>query len=345
MDRKPFIHSPLHVFTIPRTQFRNGNEIVTYDERVYAHRIGNFGRKKLDAIAKARRKKTGRYEFSINSVKRFKRAANNLSLLCPRRFKLNPCTGRYQFHECTLLTLTIPQRAIVDGAEAMEKLINPFLHFLTRTAITSRGKGIDHYVWKIEKQRRGQLHIHIVTNDMIEIRQCRKRFNMLLQEAGYLEEHYERTGNYNPGNTTDVKPFSAERLAMYLTKELAKKEQNPEDITCKVWGCSEGLEEPYYTVDMSDYHQKKLEQLKKEQRFGMKTGDRWTIGWSPPGTFLPQEVLSPSELQAYEDRIRIIGGEIERPKPIVLEPVEETIAYAVPEPEKWVPLQINLFDD
>lgn len=324
------------------TQFRHGKELLIYDQKVYVNQFGNFGKRKLDSIAAARRDKNGKYNFSVNARKRFKRAVNNLSLLCKPKFKHNPYTKRYQRHEATLLTLTIPEVVIIDGRYYMDQVLLPFMDFLTRTATTSAGQGIKHYVWKIEKQKRGQLHFHLITDEMVDILQCRRRHNQLLNKAGLLKRHFERTGNFNPGNSTDVKSFGSDDIAWYLSKEFLKKVQNPEDLTCRTWGCSDGLEEPYFTIENTEEFEKKLRKIAKEKRVTTRSVEHATFIWSK-GEQLPEKLLSKDDLTNYEIRIQIIGGVIERPKPILMEDIPEVLDI-IQEPVGWVPVQLNLWD-
>lgn len=338
----------LNSITIPHTQFRNGSELLTYDKVEYFNTSKYFGKRLRDSIKRAREAKCGRYGFSKNAKKRFKRAANNLSLLSPRRWKHNPYTKRPQTHEVSFITLTIAQDEVLDGRFFMDNLLHPFLKWFSRYATTSNGKGVHNYIWKIElqaKRKTKQLHCHIITNDMVHWEEIRRKWNRLQSAAGCLG------GHRNP-NGTDIKSFKADRLALYLLKEIAKEEQNPVGLTCPMWGCSEGLEESYFQIELKHYHERKLNKLRRANKLKTKTGDHWTFNWLPAGMQAQTEILTEGELQQFEDRIRIMGGVIERPKPIVIEIVEEVPWFDLMQQKDILlqpetrppPLQINLFN-
>jgi hypothetical protein len=361
----------MQVFDIPITQFRSSHELMTYGERVYVTQTGLFNVKKRSSIENARAAKCGKYEFSVNAKKRFKRASNNLSLLCRKAWKHNPYSGRMQPHEATMLTFTVPQSETLDGREAMENLWKPFMKFITRYAKTdkmriaythkgpgsldvkhairsgSNGHGIRNYVWKTEKQKRGQLHWHLITDSMVDILECRRKWNRLLSRNGYFK-------GKAPSNSVDVVSFTAARVALYLAKELAKQEQNPVGLSCKVWGCSEGLEMPYFSLQLNSVHLKRLDKLKQQGRVKTKvdTDGRWMFHWLKEDCNAQTDLLSEAELNAFNQRILDIGAMAERalielPEPIVInEEVAElppaVIAFLNKPPPK--PIQPELFD-
>jgi hypothetical protein len=268
--------------------------------------------RKSVSMSRARAARAQGHSLTVGAKKRLRRALNNFSLLCPRKWKENPCTGRIQLHCATMLVLTIPCKRKLSGAEAAENLLTPFLDWMGRTAKTSHGKGIEHFVYKVEEQEKRdnkQLHYHIVTNEMVNVVEARKVWNNLMRKAGYLADYAREHYTYNVPNSVDVTAWEdSTALASYLIKEFSKSEQNPEGMDARVWGCSEGLETGYFTVLFTGQHRKRLDKLVKDKKVRVYAGERFAVATFQKGLCSFDLILNAREKELFEERVAHIKG-------------------------------------
>lgn len=172
-------------------------------------------------------------------------------------------------HRITFVTLTLAssQGEVSDKAIKSE-LLNHFI-------ISAKRKwGMNHYVWKAERQDNGNIHFHITTDVYIPYRELRNEWNRIQEKLGYVSEYrskfssmsYEqfkvysnRNGeipsqvikrryrdgcqaNWTNPNSTDVHAVrSISNLAAYMVKYMVKQSKEGEFIDGKVWDCSMSL--------------------------------------------------------------------------------------------------------
>lgn len=152
-------------------------------------------------------------------------------------------------YKLSLITLKLPAEQVHTDKEIKSKVLNRFLTDM-RTLF-----GWDNYVWKAELQKNGNIHFHIVIDRPLHYMIIRKYWNKALSKLGYIRAYqnkfaymgqsnyikynikrYGGTGlkwhkawlhgdktNWKDPNSTDVKTVtSADNVAAYLSKYLAK---------------------------------------------------------------------------------------------------------------------------
>lgn len=126
--------------------------------------------------------------------------------------------GRMLHHHLSFITLTIASLENLTASEAYTQLLAPFLQWLRDT------KKVKCYVWKCEKQKRGQIHYHIVIPDFIWHEEIRKKWNALQRKAGILENWAKQHGHYKPPSTEirEKKASEAKYMVKDIIKEMAK---------------------------------------------------------------------------------------------------------------------------
>ncbi len=134
------------------------------------------------------------------------------------------------------ITLTLPDTSTeVTDEQFKEKLVQPFL------AYCRKYYGLGNYVWKLEFQGNGKLHLHLVTETFIHHAKMRKCWNTILGHNGLLADFYLKFGHANP-NSTDVHSVKKiKNLAGYLAKYMSKQSEDLIKIKGRIWGCSEQL--------------------------------------------------------------------------------------------------------
>lgn len=116
-----------------------------------------------------------------------------------------------------------------------QKCLNVFLTFFRRHA------ELGNYLWKIEPQANGQLHVHLSTDQFLHYRKVREVWNSILQREGLLDQYFAKFGNYNP-NSTDIHSIkNGFDAAGYVAKYLSKNPNFATQYIGRIWGCSYGL--------------------------------------------------------------------------------------------------------
>jgi hypothetical protein len=100
---------------------------------------------------------------------------------------------------------------------------------------------LHNYVWSIEPQRNGQLHIHINTDTFIHLSDIRHYWNHYLRLEGLLEKYHSKFESYDP-NSTDVHSIKrSDDCVGHAAKYLAKNAIFSEAFNGNLWGCSRAL--------------------------------------------------------------------------------------------------------
>lgn len=175
-------------------------------------------------------------KLSHGARKRLKSSIELLIDISPKKWFTVPSTGkRFQF-QITFLTLTLsaPQGDITDKT-VVKTLLEPFLQTLRRKYKCKS------YVWRAEKQKNGNLHFHITTNQYIPYDTVRDDWNRCQNKLGLINQFSAKYGHSNP-NSTDIHSVRGVRdLARYMVKYMSKEVPESQIVTCKQWDCSKDL--------------------------------------------------------------------------------------------------------
>lgn len=175
-------------------------------------------------------------KLSHGARKRLKSSIELLIDISPKKWFTVPSTGkRFQF-QITFLTLTLSgsQEGINDKT-VVKTLLEPFLQTLRRKYKCKS------YVWRAEKQKNGNLHFHITTNQYIPYDTVRDDWNRCQNKLGFINQFSAKYGHSNP-NSTDIHSVRGVRdLARYMVKYMSKEVPESQIVTCKQWDCSKDL--------------------------------------------------------------------------------------------------------
>lgn len=191
--------------------------------------------------------------LSRKSISKMKNAVN--WLLCSAKDKMVFSRKRQSWFKFKInfVTLTLPDTSNeVSDENFKEKLVQPFLAYMRKF------HSLGNYVWKLEFQRNGKLHLHLATETFIHHEKIRKCWNTILGHNGLLLDFYNKFGHADP-NSTDVHSVKKVRnLAGYLAKYMSKQSEDLVKIKGRIWGCSEGLSRANTTrvfIDRNACHQ------------------------------------------------------------------------------------------
>lgn len=178
-------------------------------------------------------------------------------------------TGTTFKFKINFITLTLPNtEKIVDDIFFKDKLVKPYLNALRKYY------ELNNYVWKLEFQKNGKLHLHITTDTFIHYKTLRKQWNRVLEVNGLISDYTNKMSAmseneylemrskekkfnkdkaleaYKEGvacdwknpNTTDVHSVqNIENLAAYLMKYMSKQDEQLSKVKGRIWGCSQAL--------------------------------------------------------------------------------------------------------
>lgn len=113
----------------------------------------------------------------------------------------------YNF-KCSFITLTIPSVQKHPTGQIMKECFEPLLTLLRNHL------GMLNYVWKLEFQKNGNMHIHLLTDTYIDFFYIRSKWNEKLKTLGYIDDYqskmskmtlYEYLNNYSDGSPESTK--------------------------------------------------------------------------------------------------------------------------------------------
>jgi len=181
--------------------------------------------------------------FSPSARKRMLCALDVMILVNPARKVFNPIIKKEHTFQFSFITLTYSCSQIVDYKDSMKHL-EYFLKWL-RTQ-----QGAKFYVWRLEIQKRGQIHFHIVSEAFVRYDTMRDKWNNIQRAAGLILR------GENP-NSTDIKSaLSVSDVSAYCAKYMTKEDSSFHFYTGsmikKFWGCSmniQGVKRPTFNLE------------------------------------------------------------------------------------------------
>lgn len=202
-------------------------------------------------------------EFTVSAKKNLKKAIEIINILNPKSKKLHPIFKQYFNHSLSFVTLTIPDNTLIHPTTAYQLLLRPFLQYLTKT------HNCKYYIWKLEYQKRGQIHYHITTDIVLHWKIIKDKWNYLLDKANLMQD-YKNEYQSNSPNSTDIhQVYKINSMVAYMQKEFLKSMQNksPYDeyipllaagLKYKTWDCTSNIKKVGYFKTELDYKQEVL---------------------------------------------------------------------------------------
>jgi len=172
-------------------------------------------------------------KLSKKAISRIKTAINWLIVSSKEKYVYNKATNKRFNFKVNLITLTLPDTSEKITELAFKtKLMHPFLVYMRKYY------GLKNYVWKVEFQKNGKLHLHLTTDTFISHHVLRHYWNSLLKKNNFLDEFIAKYKHDNP-NSTDVHAvWKVKNLGAYISKYMSKNEESEETINGRIWGCN-----------------------------------------------------------------------------------------------------------
>jgi hypothetical protein len=192
--------------------------------------------------------------LSAKAIQKMRTAINWLLCSAETKKVYQKSTNRWFDFKINFITLTLPDTAnVIDNKALQKNLLNPFFTYL-RTYCN-----LNNYIWKLEFQKNGKLHVHFIADTFIHHRKLRSIWNKLLQHNGYLIAFHAKFGHSDP-NSTDVHSVRKIRnLAAYMAKYMTKQQDALDSVKGRIWGCSQKLSAAFKTKVFIDRDQCHLE--------------------------------------------------------------------------------------
>lgn len=86
-------------------------------------------------------------------------------------------------YKSSMITLTIPKKIEVEPAEITKVALNNFITLMRKIS------GMNNYVWKLELQKNGNVHYHIITDVEIDFFYIKKIWNNSLNLLGIIDDY------------------------------------------------------------------------------------------------------------------------------------------------------------
>lgn len=190
--------------------------------------------------------------MSEKAIKRVEAALKWLLFMSKEKKIYHRTVARYVKFKICFITITLASGQKHSDQIIKSKLLNQLL-----TELRQRFN-MEHYIWRAEKQKNGNIHFHIVTNVFIPQDSLRSMWNRIQEKLGYVSRYSEKmrnaiksfsdyynefmdTGtytqlmqryikgkacNFNNPNSTDIHSVrKVKNLAAYLVKYFTKSDQ------------------------------------------------------------------------------------------------------------------------
>lgn len=170
---------------------------------------------------------------SAKSMKEIKNAVNWLVSAAKHKTLYHAESKKYYTFRVNFITLTLPDTYTeITDKQLKEDLLNPLLTTLRK------GYDLKNYVWKLELQQNGKLHVHLTTDTFIYWKDLRRLWNRRLVSCGHMARFQAEHGHSDP-NSTDVHAvYKINDIAAYISKYMAKDDAGLEKVKGRIWGCN-----------------------------------------------------------------------------------------------------------
>jgi len=161
-------------------------------------------------------KKFHNFTISPNAYRTLKQKINWLYYYAkPRHVKTYNDKNIYNF-KMAFITLTLPSKQIEPTHVITSKYFNQFL-----TEVRQRVE-MKNFVWRLEFQKNGNVHYHLVTDTYLDYYFIRGVWNRILKKGGYVQEYQKKHKNLTLGAYIKMYPPKSKDKFNQTAKRFAK---------------------------------------------------------------------------------------------------------------------------
>lgn len=177
---------------------------------------------------KSIKRKFHEFELSYSSKSKIIKKVNWLFQFAkPKHIKTYSGKELYNF-KVNFITLTLPSKQVHPTSLIMKECFERFLN-----EMRSKCKMVN-YVWRLEFQKNGNCHFHIVTDTYIDYFLIQKTWNRIINYLGYVDRYAEKMSKIKFHNY--VKMFQNKdfkEIEKTYIKNRALKWKNPNSVDVK----------------------------------------------------------------------------------------------------------------
>jgi len=234
------------------------NTIVKPISNGYFETVTMTPSQRLDALKNiygdeyATEKRFHNFDISISAKKSIIEKINWLYFMAqPRNKTTNKGAHIFNFR-INFITLTLPSKQMHPTAQITKDCLNQFITEMREKY------NMQNFVWRLEFQKNGNVHYHIVTDTYLDYTILLRSWNRIVSKLGYLTPYTEKhalmtltdyINEYGKGNTNDFEKLKAsysrgralgwkvpnsvdvrsvlgsKKIGMYISKYFGKKEK------------------------------------------------------------------------------------------------------------------------
>ena len=197
------------------------------------HEFKSRRKNKFENITSNNKIKRQNHNFTIsdNAYRNLKRKINWLYYLSKSKSVITSKGKQIYNFKIGFLTLTLPTKQKHPTSYITKNLLNQFL-----TEIRQLTK-MENYVWRLEFQKNGNVHYHLVTDTFLDYELTKKTWNRILYNHGYVQDYQKKfskmsLSEYNKYTNPDNKK-EFKKVAISYFKGKACNWSQPPSIDIK----------------------------------------------------------------------------------------------------------------
>lgn len=169
-------------------------------------------------------------KVSAKAMKEIKNCVNWLVASAKQKTIWHAASKKYYTFKVNFITLTLPDTySEINDIQLKKDLLNPLLTTLRK------GYGLKNYIWKLEFQQNGKLHVHLTTDTFIYWKDLRRLWNKRLTACGHMARFRDEHGHTDP-NSTDVHAvYKLRDVASYIAKYMSKNDDQLQKVKGRIW--------------------------------------------------------------------------------------------------------------
>lgn len=200
---------------VPMAQFKY-NQLLIYNQYLG---VRKYNRDKDNHFTKENQNAyTG--EFTTSAKKNLRRTIDIFSQITKENWTTHIINKKRFKFQLAFITLTIPNSQVYHPSFTNKFLMSKFVEWLVKTKKTK------YFIWKLEWQKRGQIHYHITIDNQIHFKEIQSKWNYFLSKLNMLDEYREKYKKESPPSTKINKVYKVNNINAYLQKEFSKSLQN-----------------------------------------------------------------------------------------------------------------------
>lgn len=171
------------------------------------------------------------FTISPNAYRNLRRKINWLYTLSKKKDITTWANRKIFAFRCSFITFTLPSAQVHPTSYITKEMFNNLLVQLRKKF------GLNNYVWRLEFQKNGNVHYHLITDSFIEWRTMRDIWNGICSLHGYLQPYTEKHLKMNVHDY--IKAYSREKnpdrakLAKAFYKGKASGWKDPNSVDAK----------------------------------------------------------------------------------------------------------------